>query len=246
MGRNQGLRLPESKQCRMITFRHSGDVGDIIYGLPTIIASGGGSLYVSKRMPTWITVDKFKAFVPLAVAQPYIHDARWDNRDADVDLDAWRRNYCNGLTIADMTLRSQGKTTEWRNAKWLYLNHRRELFEVLLHRSPRYHNDNFPWARVVQKYGPRAAFVGLPEEHDVFCRTYGLVPYVPTPDLLALAEIINGCRLFIGNQSAPFAIAEGLKKPVVLEVCPSTSNCVFERPRAIHGTDRTVLLPEIS
>jgi ADP-heptose:LPS heptosyltransferase len=40
---------------------------------------------------------------------------------------------------------------------------------------------------------------------------------VPTPTLLDVARVIAGCKLFVGNQSSPRAIAEGLKIPVVVE-----------------------------
>jgi hypothetical protein len=43
------------------------------------------------------------------------------------------------------------------------------------------------------------------------------VPYHPTPTLLDLARVLAGADLFIGNQSAPRALAESLKVPVWVE-----------------------------
>jgi len=43
---------------------------------------------------------------------------------------------------------------------------------------------------------------------------------------LSIAEIIKGSKLFIGNQSLGFAIAEGLKHPRCLDIWPERANCV--------------------
>ena len=36
-----------------------------------------------------------------------------------------------------------------------------------------------------------------------------------------MAELINSCKFFIGNLGFAFSIAEGLKKPRLLEACPN-------------------------
>ena len=45
-------------------------------------------------------------------------------------------------------------------------------------------------------------------------------------DFLQLANMIRSCRLFIGNQSFPYALAEAMKVRRVLELDPSTPNVV--------------------
>ena len=44
----------------------------------------------------------------------------------------------------------------------------------------------------------------------------------------SMATIINSCRLFIGNQSFPFSVAEGLKANRLLEVYPKAPNVIVE------------------
>jgi hypothetical protein len=56
---------------------------------------------------------------------------------------------------------------------------------------------------------------------------------LPTHTLLDLAQIIAGCELFIGNQSAPRAVAEALKKPCWIE-SGRPPNTFFSRPHC-HG-----------
>ena len=68
----------------------------------------------------------------------------------------------------------------------------------------------------------------------------------PTRDLLQAAEVIAGAELFIGNQSCPRAIAEGLKVAVVQETDRSRDNCHWERPNAWYGYRSCVHLPDLS
>jgi ADP-heptose:LPS heptosyltransferase len=57
---------------------------------------------------------------------------------------------------------------------------------------------------------------------------------LPTADLLSVARIIAECDLFVGNQSCAAAIAEGLKRRMILEVYPPQANCCFDRPGRIN------------
>lgn len=114
-----------------------------------------------------------------------------------------------------------------------------------MHRSSRYHNAQFPWKAIVEKYGQYALFVGLRKEWEAFCKEFGPVGYHPTADFLELARLIKGSRLFVGNQSAPYAIAEGLKHPAILESCPSCQDCQFNRPRLWNDSKIGFTLPEL-
>jgi ADP-heptose:LPS heptosyltransferase len=102
-----------------------------------------------------------------------------------------------------------------REEPWLTVPRPRRAARVLLHRSARYHKWAFPWPRAYEKYRREAAVVGTPEEHRDFCAYLGPLPYIPTPTFLDLAEVIAGCELFVGNQSAPRAVALGLGKLLV-------------------------------
>jgi hypothetical protein len=127
---------------------------------------------------------------------------------------------------------------------WLTVPRPRRLARVLFHRSHRYHNCAFPWARIHEQYGREAAVVGTPQEHRDFCAYLGPLPYVPTPTFLDLAEVIAGCELFVGNQSAPMAVALGLGQRLVQEVCLMIPNNLFERPNAAYGYGADVELPD--
>jgi hypothetical protein len=74
----------------------------------------------------------------------------------------------------------------------------------------------------------------MPDEYALFTKLTGLVnvPYHGTCPYRELAQLIAGSKLFIGNQSFPFALAEAMKCPRVLEVCPICPNCI---PQSDNG-----------
>jgi hypothetical protein len=110
----------------------------------------------------------------------------------------------------------------------------------------RYANPDFPWKRVIEKYGKWAKFVGTPTEHAAFNVAFSCeIPYYETPMLLDAAIAIAQADLFVGNQSCPLAIAEGLKKRVICEVCLHCPNCISPRDTFMAGRDASVTLPEV-
>lgn len=115
---------------------------------------------------------------------------------------------------------------------------------VVINRTSRYRNHHFPWRDVVSFYGPRLLFVGLPHEHKEFCETYGFVDYLPTGDMLDLAQAIAGSFLFIGNQSCAFALAEGMKHNAIQETSLKIPDCIFKRDNVQHVYDGYCILPD--
>jgi ADP-heptose:LPS heptosyltransferase len=77
-------------------------------------------------------------------------------------------------------------------------------------------------------------FVGNKDEHEDFVKSTGFnVQYYHVKDFKQLADVIAGADLFMGNQSAAYAIAMGLGKTTVLEtikIKPLANNeCYFPR-----------------
>jgi hypothetical protein len=52
---------------------------------------------------------------------------------------------------------------------------------------------------------------------------------------------IRGSKLFVGNQSFPYSLAEAMKHPRVLEVCPICPNCCPQGPNGYAGLTKDVL-----
>jgi len=229
-------------------FSHSGDLGDIIYSLPTIRACGGGSLTIFNypgRTAHGMSKQKVERIKPLLEVQSYITSVDWSETFNDHSLNGFRDHFRAG-NLADMHLATHGLEWQHRIAKWLEVEATPKV-EVVINRTPRYNNEGFDWPTVVDKYRGHIGFLGSPEEHGLFTDRFGKVPYIDADNLLKVAQLIAGCKLFIGNYSAPAAIAEGLKHSMVIEVCPDNRHRlgIFQRMGCILGWDARVEWPEI-
>ena len=88
--------------------------------------------------------------------------------------------------------------------------------------------------------------VGFKDEHEAFCSDFAVdIPHIPTPTIAELAAIIAGADLFIGNQSMPYAIAEGIGKYTIQEVYLAAPNCIFDRPDAVYFRAGALALPPL-
>lgn len=227
----------------MISCKISGDIGDVVYSLPTIRALGIELVYLNyqaKYKLSGIGKTKFseagaKAIQPLLEAQTYIkHVAFYDGQAINYDLDIFRRvqkdlAFQNLAHAIASTFSVDISITE---QQWLYVEPVRKEKIVLFNKTDRYLNPLIDWHSYDQ-FLPFSAFVGLESEHRKFCKEMDFnIPFYQTENLLQLAQLIAGCDLFIANQSSPYAIAEGLKKNTIQVVCPDCPNCIFPRNNA--------------
>jgi hypothetical protein len=76
-----------------------------------------------------------------------------------------------------------------------------------------------------------AVFVGTEQEHSVFCEQYQCnIDYQPVRNMLEMAQIIQGCEQFIGNQSMALSLAIALGKTFWCEV-----RVDYEQIKTEHG-----------
>jgi hypothetical protein len=147
-----------------------------------------------------------------------------------------------GLRYGESIIKRQAR---WVRAKvdlsrtWLNVEDPdpRSLGKIIINRTNRWPGFLFPWRSLVGFFGEDLLFVGLKEEHEEFCKRYGKVAYQPTQSLLEVAQLIAGAATFIGNQSCPLAIAEGLQKRTIVEVCCFAPDCLNIRPGNTHVID---------
>lgn len=222
----------ENRKVRQFT--HGGSAGDTIASLAAVKDSGGGEFYLNvSAHPHWrMPLGKCHSLLTLIGAQPYISKADVCDGVTGHDYDNWRRNWRNGLNLADMHSAFLGVDHTPRNLPWLFVPRVNRVAKVVIHRSPRYHNDAFPWRRLVERYGRDLVFVGDWSEHAEFCWNYGPVSYHHTRTYLELAEVIAGALLFCGNQSSPQWVAQGLRMPIIQETVPRSCwawNCHWDR-----------------
>ncbi len=246
--------LPGNKRVCNI-FTHSGDAGDVVYSLAAVKALGGGMMFLTpnNKYPypldsRWTRMGGEANWVdnlaPLIEAQDYIlkcrythghpasttHDLNrfripWKKRSAK-DNDSILKLHCDAfgvpmpdkpwLTVPDPIV-VPGKG-------------------VVVARTQRYQNLDFPWTRFIEKYHKDMLFVGTPQEYELL---HGMAPgfkfdYYQTRDALELARVVAGAKLCVMNQSLPLAIAHALYKTVVVEEWPKNPNCRINRRWAFY------------
>lgn len=211
--------------------------------MPVMRELGGGVVYLTNH---WITKEmtpaRFDAIAPLLKAQSYIEDVRWHKGERiSHDFTGFRALYPplvqKGRCLPDVQAAWLGTKMGVAEQQWIHVEPLKSD-RIIAHRSPRYHQPEFPWSTIVKLFGRYLLVVGLQAEVDpVFT---GCDYYTPK-DFLELAQLIAGSKLFIGNQSSPHAIAEGLKHNTILEA-GGPPDCHFRRPGAqiVHGDTVTI------
>lgn len=257
------------------TFYHSGDIGDVVYSLLVMQHMGGGYLWLGQfndlgmryQAREGIHAYAYMALAPLVAKQLYVQDVNWAAYPPFVVNDLCRFRYFWRGDFADVFGANPGQVNLQHmhlvaygidpasvdeREPWLACAKDRRA-AVVFARSARYHNWKFPWAEAVARYKRNSCFVGLRPEYDAFVHEFpeaAEVPYIPTATLLELACIIHASDLFVGNQSAPYAIAEGLKVNTVQETRIDVernigADCVFKRPNAQFVQEQPVNWPNV-
>jgi hypothetical protein len=225
-------------------FKHSGNSGDIIYALPAIFElskNGKANLYLQLNQPglynldyhplgnVMLTAKMVELLKPLLLYQPRIASVDdYKQQPIDYDLDIFR-NYT--------FLQDRGSISRWyfnvlgisydTSQPWLAAPKDEQYADkIVVARSHRYRSPVVDYS-FLKKY-PNKLFVGVQEEYEDMKKAVPDIEFKPVKDFLELATIINSCQLFIGNQSFPFALAEGLKVPRLLESYYKLPNVVVE------------------
>jgi hypothetical protein len=240
------------------TFKHSGDLGDIIYSLPTIKQLGGGTLYLDitggedEPIIQAQCVDKktnfnqksFDFIKPLIETQPYVKAVKiYKNQQIDYNLNNFRYKFADPSSrsktknLLDLHLEAFNLSVWDSNKEWLTVDEPIKLNKkTIVCRTPR-SQSNFPWFQARKfEFRDKAIFVGLPKEHEIFEYTVGIqIPYHPVQDALELARVIAGCKAFVANSTFALAVAIGLGNvPIVQEVERHFPTTVFEGKRNMN------------
>jgi hypothetical protein len=230
----------------------SGDIGDCLYSLCAMKALGVELVYLNvdrKYKLDRIGQTKFNekaalALKPLIEAQPYIKEVKlYSGEPVDYNFDLFR--FCGDLTYQNLChsmLKTFGLSVEESKKQWLFVEPVAMDKPVLINKTERYLNKEVDWNSFIEAYGQYMAFVGIDKEYEDFVREYNIdLPHYKTTDFLELAKLISGCSLFIGNQSSPYSIAEGLKKDTIQVVCDECPNCLFERDNAYYVPNKYMI-----
>jgi hypothetical protein len=233
---------------KSLSYAMSGDLGDILYSLRIChqLNDPNSTYYIVDRPFTkpW-NKARLEALMPLMEAQPYLGRVVYEEPKESLthNFTDFRRHLPYSVSLADIHAAWVGVTLN-PYTPWLKVKPSNEMNgKVLVHKSPRYANPEFPWRALADKYGDRMVAVGVEDELHVLVTALGRqVPFRKTKSYLELAELIAGCDLFIGNQSSPCAIALGLGVPTVQETCLRQPDCIFGGANAFYGFSSEVII----
>lgn len=219
------------------TFKHSGARGDLVYGLAAVRAMGGGTVYVNRDENSHFGLpvcdEEMASILEFLESLEYVVSAKeWKKEDVDCDMDVFRTGRLDYNLLSDAQEMCLGVAHD-HDKPWINperVEPAREA-DIVVARSARYHGP-FDWGEL-KPWIDRCVFVGSEKEHEDFVRATGMrVRRVRTPTWKALAGVIRGGKLFVGNQSMPYSLAEAMQLPRVLEVYGLCPNC---DPRGLDG-----------
>ncbi|HDG98671.1 MAG TPA: glycosyltransferase [Desulfobacterales bacterium] len=220
----------ETKTCI-----HSGNAGDIIYSLPTVKELGVEHYVINLNSNPavggrGITFETAKALAPLLLAQPYIGrvtivrcnvfleylDPDQPMEGIDYVLDRFRLQDVNKHHLAICHALAFGVHVNLYE-KWLHVDSDEESKDyIVVALTPRYRSLSREfWIEVLSPL-KNIVLLGIPQEYHCVAGIRG--DFVTCKDFLEMAKIIREAKLFIGNPSLSYAIAEGLKVKRLVEL----------------------------
>ncbi len=242
------IPLVDNSKKAFVNFKHSGNLGDIIYALPAMYALAGEAkinLYLQTdnlvqtdgKHPLGNVVlnDKSVALlVPLLLAQPQFNSLEiyHENQSIDYDLDLFKT----------MPLHfDKGHVSRWYfnvfattydlSKPWISVKPDVSMNnKVVIARSVRYNAPSIDYS-FLSSYN-NLILMGLPDEFELMKSKIPQLEYKKTSDFLSLASAIAGAKLFIGNQSFPYSLAEAIKVPRILESYYLSPNVIPEGANA--------------
>ncbi|HEX8270174.1 MAG TPA: hypothetical protein VF581_09800 [Flavobacterium sp.] len=221
---------------KVLNFKHSGHLGDIIYSLPVIKELAKThicNLYIRADTPmkqqyykhpagnVMLSKNLISKLLPLLRLQEYLSNADYlDGQSIDIDLDLFR----------DLPLDFSFLSHRWYfhivgiqpdlDLPYLQVGEHPSIRDkVVIVRSFRARNHFADYSFLANYDG--LLFIGTKDEYDDL---HVLVPNLEYYDVTSfdeMAQIIKSSKFFLGNQSFAYAVADGLKVPRLLEANPT-------------------------
>lgn len=200
----------------MNTFRHSGSLGDMIFSLPIVKALGGGLYY--------LRTDMAGSLKRLFEIQPYltievVNDQEWKALKDEVthDLDAFRGQ--NAVHVVDMHSLAFNVTID-KTQPYLFNVPPNKVSRIVVNDTgrQRFPGDTINW-ELLRPYEKDCVFLGNDRDYEIFLEDRKMdIPRYRVDDLYDFARVIQGSELLVCNMSVGQTMAEGLKKPYVVDL----------------------------
>jgi hypothetical protein len=230
-----------------LKFKHSGNAGDIIYSLNAIrsaciLHDKDAILYLKLDEPIQLHPSfkhplggvmlnryMFDNLRPLLLECDFIEDVViYTNQKVDYDLDSFRKIGFN-LGAGDIKkwyLYAFPELQYYYSNDPIFIN-RDSGDYIVLNRSERYNNGQIDYSILNQVQLP-IYFVGTDTEFSIMKNIVWDLQHKKVANFLELKDFIAYSKLFIGNQSMCYAIAEQVNTNRLLEVFFGCPNVITE------------------
>lgn len=224
----------------MITFNHSGGIGDILF-----------SLYFCKDLMEASGENKFNFNIQinvkdldLAIQNHPFGGVRMNEESANFLKPLLEyQDFINEITISDVCPQNAINLDYFRRLRlnfgsgdirnWYYnlaTNHLKKEFwkpnikvnsdetykdKILFCLTARYYNVFIDYKQL-KEFSDNFVFIGFEKEHDEFEKKYFKIDYYKPINLKEAAEKIQGAKGFVGNQSGLYTVAECIKSKRIL------------------------------
>lgn len=206
-----------------VAYVSGGLLGDFIHQLSvveeTFLATGRrGRVYLSRHGDAFgLGLERAYADLsPIVASQDYVESFQIHAGEPfEVNLSGWRQSAL--LYAADWRrIFADAFEVSWGAHKWLTLPADREYEDTILIGLSKNRPPQVDWAFLKRLPGPALFVTDNPAERDHWlAATRSDLPIRVLPSLYDLYRAICGCKLFIGNLSAPLAVAMAAHRPCV-------------------------------
>jgi hypothetical protein len=209
------------KDKKILNFSHSVQIGDIIYALPVIYALSKKhicNLYINlNKSNKFINFKTYKMLYPLLRYQPYLNKVeKLKNQKIDINFDLFRKFPFACYNLNKIFLELAGVHFNL-DKKFIFAKKNKKFSNnIVIVRSLRRQNKTINY-KILKKYKENL-FIGLREEFDDIKKYVPNIKFYECNNFLDMCSIINSSKVFIGNQSFGFSLAEGLKVKRILEL----------------------------
>jgi hypothetical protein len=221
-----------------ISFLHFGHLGDIINSLPVLKELSKDKiiyLYIqkNKQIPqhvlskdhpfgeVYLTEKSIQRILPLLKEQKFLKKVEiYENQKIDIDLNFFRDLPINfNIDSVRWYFQLTGCFPDLSKSYLEVPNHPKFKNYIVIMRSLRRQNKFINYS-FLSSY-KNIVFVGLENEFHDLKKKVNNLEYYDSENFLELASIIKNSKIFIGNLSFGYAMAEALKVPRLLESAPN-------------------------
>ena len=226
------------KDKKEISFLHSGNLGDIINSLPVIKEISKNkicNLFIEKNklLPTqaqnlnhplgkyYLTENSVNKILPLLKKQDYIKNVNiFNNQKIDINLNFFRELPINfNIDSVRWYFHITGVHADLNKPYLHNIENHAVKDKIIIIRTNRRKNYLINY-NFLNNYD-NTLFLGLEDEYNELKKEIQNLIFYECKDFLEMAQIIQSSKIFIGNLSFGYTLAEALKKPRLLESGPN-------------------------